>query len=113
MPDQHQPRDSQFAGERELIVIAAAGAGLRAAPDRTGATGADADPLPDRLAAAGATMAPLFGATADRARTAPATTAAGDDLADLGRLHRVTAADDVLDDLAARLRELDAVTTAY
>ena len=107
------------AGQRELVVIAAPAAGLRATPEGV-ASVADADTtgLSQVLADHGAAMAPLFGVSEERMAAAaadlPSSESGGaDGLPDLATFYRVDAPDDALDALAEQLVADDLVEAAY
>ncbi len=107
------------AGQRELVVIAAPAAGLRATPEGV-ASVADADTtgLSQVLAEHGAAMAPLFGVSEERMAAAaadlPGSESGGaDGLPDLATFYRVDAPDDALDALAEQLVADDLVEAAY
>lgn len=101
---------------RELIVIVKPGAALRAI--RAGVSfmeGVDVSPLSRLLASKNATLTPLFDVSEERAtpETAPPTGATGMEEPDLSTFYHVDAADEDLDELAERLRELAFVEAAY
>lgn len=101
---------------RELIVIVKPGAALRAI--RAGVSfmeGVDVSPLSRLLASKNATLTPLFDVSEERAtpETAPPTGATGMEEPDLSTFYHVEAADEDLDELAERLRELAFVEAAY
>jgi len=115
------PGDSP--GRRELIVVAATGADLRArASGFASASGADVAPLERLLGAEGVRLTALFGsedrllAEAGRGDTptpgAPPADAS-EVVAEMARFYAVEAPDDRLDQLAGRMRALDLVETAY
>ena len=88
----HSP--AMVAGERELIVVAAPGAGLRAAREGvSSATGVDIRSLNDMLASEGARIRPLFGVSEDRLRSEAAASMRGApaDVPDLSVFYRVDA----------------------
>lgn len=105
-----------FKGERELVVIAKAEAGLRVrAGEVSAAAAVDSTPLADILEATGATMLPLFGETEEGVRHAVEQVQVASEMPvpDLSVYYHVEAADEQLDDLAATLLELDVVEAAY
>lgn len=103
-------------GERELIMIAAASAGLRSGPDGLASTGgADVRGLGALLESAGAVMRPLFGVSEEQVRrdVERAAPAAGAPMPDLSVYYRVEAPDAQLDELALQLQSQPAVEAAY
>lgn len=102
--------------ERELIVIVQPEVNLRATTEGIrSVAGMDVSSLADVLGSESATLQPLFGLSEERLRQQALSSAAetGVEVPDLSVYYRVEAPDDRLDDLAARLRELDLVTSAY
>jgi|GEM_PF-591370 len=101
----------------ELIVIARAGAGLRARGGDSGAlesvAGADVSSLNKLLKSAAIT--PLFGVSEDRLQAAAAAEAAssGVQLPDLSVFYKVDVPAEKAAELAARLRDNEAVEAAY
>lgn len=106
----------QFAGERELILIAKTQAGLRAPQGAAfSLTGASVNPLNSLLKSRGATIAPVFGNEDRVARAlslAPAAPSAPA-LSELTCYYRVSAEDSKLDSLAQEMLNLDLVNGAY
>ncbi len=102
---------------RELIVVARHDAALRATPEGSVAAlgTVDVGDLADLLAAEGATMRPLFGPSEERLLALTASLAAEGvaDVPDLTVYYKVDAPDERMDELAARLREHEAIETAY
>jgi len=115
-PTGRSPMPEDFSAERELIVVAKRELGLRATREGVASvTGADVSPLGHLLASEGITLRPLFGVNEERlqaqaASLAPETRA---EVPDLSVYYRVDAPDERLDELAKRLRQSDAVETAY
>ena len=104
------------ASERELIVVAAPQAGLRATGDAVASVaGADVTSLNSVLSASGATLVPVFGNEDRVARTMSFSTmgTAAADLPEMTSYYRVVADDDKLDQLASKLLENDVVEAAY
>ncbi len=102
--------------ERELIVIVQPEVNLRATTEGIrSVAGMDVSSLADVLGSESATLQPLFGLSEERLRqqALSSTAETGVEVPDLSVYYRVQAPDDRLDDLAARLRELDVVTSAY
>jgi Subtilase family len=102
--------------ERELIVIVQPETELRATTEGVrSVAGVDVSSLTDVLASENATLQPLFGLSEERLRQQALSSASvtGVEVPDLSIYYRVQAPDDRLDDLAARLQELDVVTSAY
>jgi len=101
---------------RELVVIAAPEAGLRASPTGlASAAGAEVGSLARLLESQGAALRPLFGVSEERLQHHALSLAAERDVAvpDLSVYYRVEAPDERLDDLAERLRKHPAVLGAY
>jgi hypothetical protein len=101
---------------RELIVVAAADAGLQVTGDsQAAAENADVDALSKILAAEDVNMRPLFGLSEERMRdsAAVASDASGKDVPDLGVYYHVDAPEESLDKLAEKLAKLDVVEAAY
>lgn len=104
---------------RQLVVVARAEAGLRAAPasrDRVAsASGASVRSLSSLLRSADVHLEPLFGSSEERvlARTASVSAAVGREVPDLSVYYHVEAPDERLDELADSLRQQDAVDAAY
>jgi hypothetical protein len=118
--DEHGTGDDVAAegptSPRELVVIVAADAEVRARADGLESlAGADVDGVRDVLERHGATMATLFGETEPRlhARSESVAASSGEDVPDLAVFYRVDAPDEVLDELAEALREQDVVEAAY
>jgi hypothetical protein len=110
------PTAENFPGRRELIVVAKRQTGLRATKEGVASlTGVDVSPLADLLASEGIALLPLFGVREERLQAEAAEQAArtGAEVPDLSIYYRVEAPDERLDELAERLRELDAVDAAY
>ncbi|MEK6333299.1 MAG: S8 family serine peptidase [Acidobacteriota bacterium] len=104
------------ASERELIVVAAPQAGLRATGEAVASVaGADVTSLNSVLSASGATLIPVFGNEDRVARTMSFSTmgTAAADLPEMTSYYRVVADDDKLDQLASKLLENDVVEAAY
>jgi dipeptidyl aminopeptidase/acylaminoacyl peptidase len=102
--------------ERELVVLTRPEVGLRASSARIlSATNADVGGLEELLAAEGATMVPLFGVQEDAlvAQSARFADVAAADVPPLAVYYRVLAADDRLDDLAAKLADRAEVEAAF
>jgi hypothetical protein len=102
--------------ERELIVIARREAGVRVTREGVAsAVGADVTPLVDFLVSEEVTLQPLFGVSEERlqAEVASLVVETGAEVPDLSVYYRVEAPDERLDELAERLRQLDAVEAAY
>ena len=102
--------------QRELIVVAKPGLGLRATREGVASlTGADVSPLTDLLASEGLTLKPLFGVSEERLQARAASLAAetGADVPDLSVYYRVEAPDERLDDLAHHLQQTDGIEAAY
>lgn len=101
---------------RELVVMLDPAAQFRSGgtglPDAIAAA-PDIGPLAGLLADAGAAITPLFGAGADAGEVGAAAAPPVAGAPDLTMFYRVTAPDDRLDEVAARLRELDFVQAAY
>jgi hypothetical protein len=114
-----RPTDSSEApaSPRELVVIAAEGAELRASgPNIASALGADVGSLADLIATEGISFEPLFGLPEDRLRTATASLDAapgGELLPDMALFYHVAAPDERLDELAERLRNDPNIQAAY
>jgi subtilase family protein len=106
---------SPFEGERELILVAEPGAGLRATPEGLTAAEVDAAPLSKAVDRGKAEVVPLFGASEERVRYQATQVAAatGVEVPDLAVYYRVHAADDRLDDLASSLADQEGVAGAY
>lgn len=100
----------------ELIVIAQAGAQLRAAPRALeSAAGLDVSSLQNLLEDNGATMEPLFGASEERLLK-EATVASPDARGDLGRLpqfYSVQTPEENMTELAEKLQGVEQVESAY
>lgn len=110
------PSEGATSRGRELIVIVQPGAALRAIRAGVPAMeGVDVSPLARVLAWKNATLTPLFGL--GEARPMPETArplgATGREEPDLSIYYRVEAADQDLDELAERLREIAFVEAAY
>jgi hypothetical protein len=102
--------------ERELIVVAHAGAGLEAGTEGVASTaGADVAGLNAMLAEERVSLEPLFGPTEarTRAQTAEVTAQSGIEAPDLSVYYRVRAEDERLDDLAKALEAMPAIAAAY
>ncbi len=104
------------AAERELIVMVAADAGVRAEGSTVrSVTDVDVSDLASVLSQEGVTLEPLFGRSEDvirsRAASLAARTLAG--VPDLSVYYRVRAEDDRLGSLAGRLRATPSVAAAY
>lgn len=101
----------------ELIVIATRDVGLRAHPEGVAsASGADVSGLSSFLAEEDLLLEPLFGASEETLQTQTASlapAAEADELPDLSVYYRVAAAPDRLEELAARLAEMDEIEGAY
>jgi hypothetical protein len=105
---------TSFPSERELIVVARPEAQLRT--DATGINslaGLDVTSLQEAVADEDTTMLPLFGSEQRLRRRAEEASAAGLDEPDLSVFYRVRAPDERLENLAARLAEVDVVEAAY
>lgn len=105
-----------YHGERELIVVAKAEAGLRASAEGVAATGdVNVTALGELLAAEGASLQPLFGLSEERLQEEATTLAATteEDVPDLSLFYRVEAPDERLESLEQALRQQAAVETAY
>jgi hypothetical protein len=103
-------------GRRELIVVAAQDATLRASPaGLTSAANVDVSSLADVLGKHGAMLQPLFGVHEDhlKAEAAALAPAAVGEVPDLSVYYNVQASDANLDALAAELRAHDLVEAAY
>ena len=115
-PTGGSPTPEDFPSQRELIVVAKREVGLRATREGVASiTGADVSPLADLLASEGVTVQPLFGVSEERlqAKAASLVAETGAEAPDLSIYYRVEAPDERLDELAERLRQLDAVEAAY
>ena len=112
--DEASPTDVTYSpADRELVVIAAPDAGLRAGDEGVGSvTDTDVGPLADLLSDADLALEPLFGVSEDRL-TRDADRAAAPDAPDLSVFYRVRADDDHLDELAPKIEELPFVASAY
>jgi hypothetical protein len=103
-------------GERELIVIAAPEAGLRARGDGVAsAAGADVRALSAVLEKFGGVMRPLFGVSEEQVRREMVSEApsAGSPMHDPAGFYRVEAPDESLDELALQLQAQPAIAAAY
>jgi Subtilase family len=110
------PTSEEFPSRPELIVVAKPEVALRAAPEGVAsATGADIGTLADLLASEGVTLQRLFGVSEERlqANADSLTAETGAQVPDLSIYYRLEAPDERLDELAERLRQLDAVDAAY
>ena len=103
------------AAPRELIVVADAGAGVRAAGSAARSTaGAAVDDITSALAEAGAEMRPIFGSSEERASAKrSALEASGVQTPDLSVYYSVAVDEERMDALAERLASCAAVQTAY
>jgi hypothetical protein len=104
------------ASERELIVVAAPQAGLRATGETVASVaGADVSSLNAVLGESGATLVPVFGNEDRVARTMSFSTmgVAAADLPEMTSFYRVVADDEKLDGLASKLLETDVVEAAF
>lgn len=109
-------RDAGDAAERELIVIARSDADLRVQSSGVRSlAGHDTEALAEAIAEEGVVMRPLFGMPEERMRSRVATMRAevGDGVPDLSTFYKVDAPDEMLEQLASRLNELDVVEAAY
>jgi hypothetical protein len=116
-PDEDSPTGGSYPpAERELIVVAEPEVRLRATADGI-ASAADADigPLAAFLAEEGVALEPLFGVGEERLERQAAllSETADHPVPDLTPFYRVRADDARLDDLAARLSQLETVSAAY
>ena len=113
MPDSpHPPPPAR--GPDELVVVTHPEAGFRGAGLKLAAEAADVDPMARVLRRAGAALHPLFGPSEARVRAEAAFAAeAAPEMPDLGLFYRVEAPPERLADLAAELREEEAVEAAY
>lgn len=103
--------------ERELIVIVKSDVGLRATARGSvdSIAGADVSELASVLSAEGVSLVPLFGISEDRIqqRVSALAIPEGETAPNLSVFYRVDAPDEQLDNLAARLADLEIVEAAY
>lgn len=113
--------ESQYLGERELIIIANPEAGLRAkSMGLTSVAGADVTPITNLIENEGIRLVPLFGLSEERIKSkvmevasAAGATASSVEVPDLSVYYRVDAPDERLDELATQLLDNEAVEAAY
>ena len=114
MPENDQPANMKL--QRELIVIAAPEAGLRAGSSRVySANGADLNALASVLTTENIQLEPLFGESEEKvkARSASVSSEANGEVPDLSVYYHVKASDDRLDALAETLRQTPGIEAAY
>lgn len=115
-PNDQTGGSGPLEGERELVIVAAPDAELRAGLEAVASrSGQDVSDLNDVLSSAGATARPLFGLSEDRlAEEAMALEAVAlGPVPDLTRFYKVEAPDSQLDTLLEQLKDVAAVEAAY
>ncbi|WP_158860088.1 S8 family peptidase [Lunatibacter salilacus] len=108
--------EENFPAKRQLIVIGKRDLGLRAKKEAVSSvTGANVKPLNDLLASEEVTLEPLFGVSEERLQAQAATLAleTGAEVPDLSVYYHVEAPDELLDDLANRLQQMEGIEAAY
>ncbi len=109
------PLEELFGSHRELIVKMKPPADRAGAPAAAGRRRRGSGRLDEILAEAGATLRGLFGPSEERLETETRSLAAatGAPQPELHTFYKVEAADDKLDELAAKLQQLEEVEAAY
>ena len=116
MANKNSTQADQLSSERILVVVAEPGASLRAETANVrSASAMDTTPLNKLLGEAGASMQTLFGESEERlrSRAAEAPSSDGAEEPQLDLFYRVTAPDQDLDKLAAKLAKMPGIAGAY